>query len=433
MIIGFLFAALFALMLLGVPVAVSLGLSATLTILFFGQDSIASLTIKFFQAMQENYTLLAIPFFVLAGNFMTTGGVARRMIAFAVACVGHLPGGLAIASVLACMLFAAVSGSSPATVVAVGSIVIAGMVRTGYSREFAAGVICNAGTLGILIPPSIVMVVYAATTETSVGRLFMAGVVPGLVLGGMLMGTILVAAIRMGLPREPWPGVGAATLGVARSGGRAVWGLLLIVIVLGGIYGGIMTPTEAAAVSAVYAFLIAVFGYRDLKFAQVPKVLVDSGRVTIMLMFIIANAFLFSHVLTTEQIPQSIAAAIIGAGLEPWQFLIVVNLILLVAGNFMEPSSIILILAPILFPISQRLGIDPIHLGVIMVVNMEIGMVTPPVGLNLFVTSGVTGMSVAEVVRAATPWLLVLLVFLVIVTYVPWLSLALPNAVYGPG
>lgn len=191
MVTAFLFVVLFALLVIGVPIAIALGLSATLAILFFGQDSLASLTIKFFQAMQENYTLLAIPFFVLAGNFMTTGGVARRMILFAVACVGHLPGGLAIASVLACMLFAAVSGSSPATVVAIGSIVIAGMVKTGYSRNFAAGVICNAGTLGILIPPSIVMVVYAAATESSVGRLFMAGVIPGLVLGGMLMGAIL--------------------------------------------------------------------------------------------------------------------------------------------------------------------------------------------------------------------------------------------------
>ena len=428
---AFLFVVLFALMLLGVPIAISLGLSSVLTILFFAQDSIASLTIKFFQAMQENYTLLAIPFFILAGQLMTTGGVARRMIEFAVACVGHLPGGLGIASVLACMLFAAVSGSSPATVVAVGSVVIAGMVRKGYSKDFAAGVICNAGTLGILIPPSIVMVVYAATTETSVGQLFMAGVVPGLVLGLMLMVTIFVAALRLNLPREPWPGFWPATRAVVQSGAKAIWGLLLIVVVLGGIYGGIMTPTEAAAVSAIYAFLVAVFGYRDMRLAQVPGVLVSSARVTVMLMFIIANAFLFSHVLTTEQIPQSIAQAIISAGLEPWQFLLVVNIILLIAGNFMEPSSIILILAPILFPIATKLGIDPVHFGVMMVVNMEIGMVTPPVGLNLFVTSGVTGMSVSQVVRAASPWLLVLLVFLILVTYLPWLSLALPNALYG--
>ena len=431
MVTAFLFVVLFALLVIGVPIAIALGLSATLAILFFGQDSLASLTIKFFQAMQENYTLLAIPFFVLAGNFMTTGGVARRMILFAVACVGHLPGGLAIASVLACMLFAAVSGSSPATVVAIGSIVIAGMVKTGYSRNFAAGVICNAGTLGILIPPSIVMVVYAAATESSVGRLFMAGVIPGLVLGGMLMGAILIAAIYLRLPREQWPGFGPATRNVLVTGRDAFWGLALIIIVLGGIYGGIMTPTEAAAVAAVYACFAALVLYRDLKIIDVPRVLVNSGRVTIMLLFIIADAFLFSHVLTTEQIPQEIARQIAAAGLNWWQFLIVVNVILLVAGNFMEPSSIILILAPILFPISMQLGIDPIHLGIIMVVNMEIGMVTPPVGLNLFVTSGITGMNIPQVVRAALPWLMILLAFLVIATYVPILSLWLPNLLFG--
>jgi C4-dicarboxylate transporter DctM subunit len=422
----FLFVALFAFMLLGMPIAISLGLASLLTILLFANDSLASLSLKFFQTF-EQYTLLAIPFFILAGSFMTTGGVARRMINFAIASVGHLHGGLAIASVLACMLFAAVSGSSPATVVAVGSIVIAGMVRTGYSKEFAAGVICNAGTLGILIPPSIVMVVYAAATESSIGRLFMAGVVPGILLGVMLMGAIYLIARFKNLPRQP-RATASELIGSARE---AVWGLMLIVIILGGIYGGVFTPTEAAAVAAVYAFVAAVFIYRDMGFKDIPKVLVDSGRVTIMLLFIIANAFLFAHVLTTEQIPQSIARGISEAGLAPWQFLVVVNIILLVAGNFMEPSAIILILAPILFPIATQLGIDPIHLGIIMVVNMEIGMVTPPVGLNLFVTAGITDMSIMQVVRAALPWLGILLAFLIIVTYVPWISLALPNLLFG--
>lgn len=422
----FLFVTLFVFMLLGMPIAISLGLSSLLTILLFANDSMASLSLKFFQTF-EQYTLLAIPFFILAGSFMTTGGVARRMINFAIAAVGHLHGGLAIASVMACMLFAAVSGSSPATVVAVGSIVIAGMVRTGYTKEFAAGVICNAGTLGILIPPSIVMVVYAAATESSIGRLFMAGVIPGLLLGLMLMGAIYVVARYKNLPRQPR----ASLAELGQAGKEAVWGLLLIVIILGGIYGGVFTPTEAAAVAAVYGFVAALFIYRDMGFKDVPKVLVDSGRVTIMLLFIIANAFLFAHVLTTEQIPQDIARGISDAGLEPWQFLIVVNIILLVAGNFMEPSAIILILAPILFPIATQLGIDPIHLGIIMVVNMEIGMVTPPVGLNLFVTAGITDMSIMQVVRAALPWLGILFVFLIIVTYVPWISLFLPNFLFG--
>jgi C4-dicarboxylate transporter DctM subunit len=422
---GALFAMLFAFMLLGMPIAVALGLSSVLTILLFGRDSLASLSLKLFET-SEQFTLLAIPFFILAGAFMTTGGVARRMIRFANAAIGHLRGGLAMASVLACMLFAAVSGSSPATVVAVGSIVIAGMTRAGYTQSFAAGVICNAGTLGILIPPSIVMVVYAAATETSVGKLFMAGIIPGITLGLMLMLAIYVRARMIDLPRQPR----ASLREVLVAGRNSLWGLLLIVIILGGIYGGIFTPTEAAAVSAVYAFFVAVFVYRDMGLKDVPKVLVDAARVTVMLMFIIANALLFAHVLTTERIPQVIAETIVSMGMAPWQFLIVVNILLLIAGNFMEPTGIILILAPILFPIATRLGIDPVHLGIIMVVNLEIGMVTPPVGLNLFVTSGITGMSIVQVVRAALPWLSVLLVFLVIVTYVPQLSIWLPGKLF---
>jgi C4-dicarboxylate transporter, DctM subunit len=423
---AFLFAGLFVFLFLGMPIAIALGLSSLLTILLFAPDSMASLALKFFQTM-EQFVLLAIPFFILAGNFLTTGGAAKRMINFAVSAVGHLPGGLAIASVLACILFAAVSGSSPATVVAIGSIVIAGMVQVGYTQAFATGVIVNAGTLGILIPPSIVMVVYAAATETSVGRLFMAGVIPGLLLGTALMVAIYVAAIVMKLPRQPkvpW----RERLALFRD---AMWGLLLIVIVMGGIYGGVFTPTEAAAVAAVYAFICAVFIYGDLKWADVPRVLTDSGRVTVMLLFIIANAFLFAHVLTTEQIPQTIAQTLVQWNLQTWQFLLIVNIVLLVAGNFMEPSSIILVLAPIVFPTAVQLGIDPVHLGVIMVVNMEIGMVTPPVGLNLFVASGITGMTLVEVVQASWKWLMVLLAFLILVTYVPQISLVLPNAMFG--
>lgn len=421
-----LFALLFLFMFMGMPIAVSLGLASVLSILFFAQDSMASLSLKIFTTM-EQYTLLAIPFFILSGAFLTTGGVARRLVNVGVALVGHVRGGLAMAGVIACMFFAAVSGSSPATVVAIGSIVIAGMIRTGYTKEFAAGVICNAGTLGILIPPSIPMVVYCAATEQSVGRIFMAGFLPGLLLGLMLMAAVYVVARIVDLPRQQRPSLAA----IWQSFREAIWGMMLIVIILGGIYGGAFTPTEAAAVAAVYAFIVAVFVYRDLKLADVPQVLLEAGKVTVMLMFIITNAFLFAHVLTTEQIPQTITNLIVAADMPPWLFLVVVNVILLIAGNFMEPSAIILILAPIFFPIALKLGIDPIHLGIVMVVNMEIGMITPPVGLNLFVTSGITGMSLWEVVKAAFPWLTILLVFLVIVTYVPIISTFLPDLLFG--
>ena len=422
MTVLFLFLLLFLLMFIGVPIAASLGLAGSITIMLFSPDSVRSLAIKLFET-SEHYTLLAIPFFLLSGAFMTTGGVARRLIDFANACVGHIRGGLAIGAVLACMLFAALSGSSPATVAAVGSIAIAGMVRSGYPQAFGAGIVCNAGTLGILIPPSIVMVVYAAATEQSVGKLFMAGVIPGVMLGLVLMIAIYIVARIKKLPALPR----ASLREWLRAAREAFWGLLLMVIILGGIYTGMFTPTEAAAVAAVYAGFVALFVYKDLTIRECPKVLLESGKLTIMLMFIIANAMLFAHVLTTEQIPQQITAWVVELGLQPWQFLLVVNIVLLIAGAFMEPSAIILILAPILFPIAMQLGIDPIHLGIIMVVNMEIGLITPPVGLNLFVTSAVTGMPLTAVIRAAMPWLMLLISFLVIITYVPAVSLALPN------
>ncbi|MDF3413509.1 TRAP transporter large permease [Sulfitobacter sp. M57] len=448
-----LFTMVVGLMLVGVPIAVSLGLSSIIFLLALSDTSMASIAQTFFQAMAGHYTLLAIPFFILASSFMSTGGVARRIIRFSIALVGHLPGGLAIAGVFACMLFAALSGSSPATVVAIGSIVIVGMREVGYTKDFAAGVIAVAGTLGILIPPSIVMVVYASATDVSVGRMFLAGVVPGLLAGLMLMTTIYIMARVRNLPKGEWKGWGE----VRRSGIEAGWGLFLIVIILGGIYGGIFTPTEAAAVAAVYAFFIASFVYRDMgplhveggganiSFFSKPwsaltvffhrdtrDTLFEAGKLTVTLMFIIANALILKHVLTDEQMPQQISAAMLSAGFGPIVFLIIVNVILLIGGQFMEPSGLLVIVAPLVFPIAIELGIDPIHLGIIMVVNMEIGMITPPVGLNLFVTSGVANMPMMNVVRAALPFLAVLFVFLIMVTYVPALSTWLPELMMGP-
>ncbi|MDJ0947902.1 MAG: TRAP transporter large permease subunit [Alphaproteobacteria bacterium] len=454
-----LFLLLFGCMIIGIPVAISLGLSSIVTILLFSDDSLASIALKMFENVSEHYTLLAIPFFILSSAFLSTGGVARRIIRFATDVVGHIRGGLAMASVLACMLFAAVSGSSPATVAAIGSICIAGMVQSGYPKQMAAGVICNAGTLGILIPPSIVMLVYAAATEVSAARMFMAGFIPGIMIGVFLMIAIYILARVKGLPAQPWSGFRE----VWSAGLAALGGLMLIVIVLGSIYGGIASPTEAAAVSAVYAYLVAVFGYRDigplkrepwrkgdepmaaaavrnigamllalprsLADPDVRHVIMDAAKVSIMLLFIIANAMIFAHVLTTERIPHAIAETIVAWGLPAWGFLIIVNLLLLAAGNFMEPSAILLIMAPILFPIAVQLGIDPIHLGIIMVVNMEIGMLTPPVGLNLFVAAGITGESLLWATRAALPWLMILLLSLIIITYVPQVSLFLPELI----
>jgi C4-dicarboxylate transporter DctM subunit len=424
-------------------------MSSILFLLWFSDSSLASIAQTLFSAFEGHYTLLAIPFFILAASFMTTGGVAQRIIRFSIACTGHLQGGLAISGVLACMMFAALSGSSPATVVAIGTIVIAGMRQAGYSKDFAAGVICNAGTLGILIPPSIVMVVYAASVEVSVGRMFLAGVIPGLLAGFMLMLAIYVMARIKNLPKGEWKGWKE----IINSGREAGWGLFLIVIILGGIYGGIFTPTEAAAVAAVYSFFIATFIYKDMgplaengeSFLKKPQTIITAlfhkdtqdtlfaaGKLTATLLFVIANALILKHVLTDEQIPQQVANAMLSAGFGPIMFLIIVNVILLIGGQFMEPSGLLVIVAPLVFPIAIQLGIDPIHLGIIMIVNMEIGMITPPVGLNLFVTSGVAGMSMMRVVKASLPFLAVLFVFLIMVTYIPWLSTYLPNTVMGP-
>jgi C4-dicarboxylate transporter DctM subunit len=420
------FILLLLLMLTGMPISISLGLTV-LTFLFTMTDvPISSVAMKLFTGI-EKFEIMAIPFFILAGNFLTHGGVARRMINFATAMVGHWHGGLALGGVVACALFAAVSGSSPATVVAIGSIILPAMVAQGYPKRFGAGVITTSGALGILIPPSIVMVMYSVTTNTSVGQLFMAGVVPGILLAFFLGLTTWVLAKKHNYPRMPKASWGERWVAFRRS----AWGLLLIVIVMGGIYSGMFTPTEAAAMAAVYAFVIAVFVYKDLKPKQVAKVLLDSASMSAMLLYIITNAVLFSFLMTSEQIPQQMASWLTDQGLGVVTFLLVVNIILLLAGNVMEPSSIVLIMAPILFPVAMKLGIDPVHFGIMMIVNMEVGMCHPPVGLNLYVASGITKMGISELTVAVMPWLLTMLGFLVLVTYVPEISLWLPRLVYS--
>ncbi len=416
------FALLIALMLTGMPISIALGLTVLGFLFSMTQMPLESVALKLFTGI-EKFEIMAIPFFILAGNFLTHGGVARRMIRFATALVGHWHGGLALGGVLACALFAAVSGSSPATVVAIGSILLPAMVKQGYPKKFGVGVIGTAGALGILIPPSIVMVIYAVSTNSSIGKLFIAGIVPGIGLAALLMFVTWAVAKKNKYPRMPKASFGD----VVKAFRESVWGLFLIVVVIGGIYSGIFTPTEAAAMSAVYAFFVAVFVYKDLTFKQLPKVLLDSANLSAMLLYIITNAVLFSFLLTSEQIPQQLAAWITHMGLAPWQFLLVVNVLLLVAGNFMEPSSILLITAPMLFPVAMKLGIDPIHLGIVMTVNMEIGMITPPVGLNLYVASGIADMGLTEVTKACAPWILVMLAFLMLITYVPIISLWLPN------
>lgn len=416
------FTLLAVLMLTGMPISISLGLTVLTFLFAFTQVPLESVALKLFTGI-EKFEIMAIPFFILAGNFLTHGGVARRMINFATAMVGHWYGGLGLAGVMACALFAAVSGSSPATVVAIGSILLPAMVKAGFPNRFGAGVITTSGALGILIPPSIVMVMYSVATNTSVGALFMAGVIPGLALAGVLGGVTWWRAKKFDYPRMERSSWGQRWTAFRES----AWGLFLIIVVMGGIYSGMFTPTEAAAMSAVYAFWVAVFVYKDMSLKDVPKVLLNSANMSAMLLYIITNAVLFSFIMTNENIPQALADWMLGHGLGVIAFLLAVNIILLLAGNFMEPSSIVLIFAPILFPVAMKLGIDPVHFGIIMVVNMEVGMCHPPVGMNLYVASGITKMGITDLTIAVWPWLLSMLGFLVVVTYWPGLSIWLPK------
>lgn len=430
------FAILAVLLLTGMPVSIALGLTVFSFLFGFTDIPMDSIALKLFTGI-EKFEIMAIPFFILAGNFLTHGGVARRMIRFASSMVGHWYGGMGMAAVLACALFAAISGSSPATVMAVGSILIPAMVKQGYPPQFGVGSIVTAGGLGILIPPSIVMVMYSVATtgmvvtgpdgepvmSASIGSLFMAGVIPGLMLAAMLGGTTYWRARVNDYPRMPK----ASWAERWQAFRESVWGLMLIVIIMGGIYGGIFTPTEAAAVSAVYAFVVAVWVYKDIKLRDVPRVLLSSAAMSAMLLYIITNAVMFAFILTSEQIPQSLSAWIVDLGFGKIGFLLIVNIMLLLIGMVMEPSAIVLIMAPILYPVAVKLGVDPVHFGIMMVVNMEIGLCTPPVGLNLYVGSAISRLGLTEVSKAAFPWLATALVFLMLVTYIPEISLWLPR------
>ena len=430
------FAILAVLLVTGMPVSIALGLTVFSFLFAFTNIPMDSIALKLFTGI-EKFEIMAIPFFILAGNFLTHGGVARRMINFATALVGHWYGGMGLAAVVACALFAAISGSSPATVMAVGSILIPAMVKQGYPAQFGVGTVATAGGLGILIPPSIVMVMYAVATSgvvvtgpegqpilsASIGTLFMAGVVPGLMLAMMLGATTIWRAWKGGYPRMER----ASWCARWKAFRESVWGLLLIVIIMGGIYGGIFTPTEAAAVSAVYAFVVAVWVYKDISLKDVPRVLLDSAGMSAMLLYIITNAVMFAFILTSEQIPQALSDWIVGLGFGKIGFLLMVNVMLLLIGMVMEPSAIVLIMAPILYPVAMKLGVDPVHFGIMLVVNMEIGLCTPPVGLNLYVGSAISKLGLTEVTKATFPWLLTALIFLMLVTYIPEISLSLPR------
>ena len=414
---------LFALLLTSTPIAIAMGLTSFIYFYFYTTIPLTQVPERLFNSL-NTFPLMAIPFFVLAANLMSRGGISKRLIAASNALVGQFRGGLAMTAVLACMFFAAISGSSPATVVAVGTLIIPAMIKNGYGKNFSTGLVTTSGSLGILIPPSIPLIVYGISTEQSIGDLFIAGIGPGIMAGIMLLILAVVISRRKNYGTGKFAIVmtGAERFRALRD---AVLSLALPIFVLGGIYSGFFTPTEAAAMAVFYALIVSIFIYREIKIKDLVPVLMSSLRTSSMIMFIIAAGILFSFVLTSERIPTEVSEALLASELSPVLFLILVNILLLIVGMFMETSSAILILAPVLLPVAMALGVDPIHFGIIMIINLEIGMMTPPLGLNLFVASGLTGMGVLQVAKAAMPSVAVLLVALLIVTFVPQISLFL--------
>jgi C4-dicarboxylate transporter, DctM subunit len=413
------------LLFLGVPIAVILGVTTLVSLVFFSSTPLTIITQQLFNALDQ-FVLLAIPFFILAGAVMTRGGIARRLIAFVNALVGWFPGGLAIAGILACIFFAAISGSSPATVVAIGSIMIPALIKAGYGEKFSLGLITVSGSLGIVIPPSIPMILYCLVMNVSVSEIFMAGVMPGLLIGFCLMVyTFFVAK------KHNWRIAQKASFSrLIQTGREGIWALALPFIVLGGIYSGVFTPTEAAAVSVVYALFVEMVIYREFGPKDLTGVCQEAAVLSACLLFILSCAMTFIWLLTAEQVPHQLADIIFQYIDSPWMFLLTVNILFLILGCFMDDVSAMLILAPLFLETLNRYGIDLVHFGIVMVLNIQMGMLTPPFGLNLFVASGITREPIIKIARGVAPFLVIMLACLMLVTYIPWISLALPNWIF---
>lgn len=421
-----LFGILVGLLLLNIPIAVSLGL-ATIFALVFGDIPTPPLVVaqRMFTAI-DSFPYMAIPFFMLAGGLMETGGMSKRLIEFAKTLVGNLPGGLGIITVVASAFFAALSGSNPATVAAIGSIMIPAMVKAGYPKDFAAALAAASGTLGVIIPPSIPMVTYGVVASVSIGTLFMAGVVPGIMIACVLVGVVLWQAKRLDFQR----GEKATAAQIWQSFKDAVLAVVMPVIILGGIYGGVFTPTEAAAVAVLYAFIVGMFIYREINWADLPALIGKAGISTSVVLFVIATSASFSWLMTSMRIPEMVAEGMLSITSNVVIILLFINLILLFLGTFLETQAIILLVAPILMPLAVTLGVDPILLGIIMVINTSVGMITPPMAVNLFVACSIANLSIEQISKKILPFLIAELIAVLLISNIPQISLALP-ALFG--
>lgn len=417
-----LFGLLILFFVLGVPIAISMGLASALAILWDGGTPLNVLVQRSFTSI-DSFPIMSIPFFVLAGVLMEYGGISKRLVAFANALTGHFSGGLAIVTVITSMFFAAISGSSAATTAALGSILIPAMIARGYHRNFTGAVQSASGELGVIIPPSIPLILYGISTNTSIGDLFMAGFIPGVMIGLSLIITVYIIAKKRGYAKE------------TKKSGAELWkafkesflALLMPVIILGGIYGGYFTPTEAAGIAVAYSFVVGTLIYREIKLGKVLHILTQSVVTTSAIMFILASAGLFGWILTREGIPQDVAAFFMGISDNPLVFLLLVNLFLLIVGMFMETNASIIILAPLLVPVAISLGIDPVHFGIIMIVNLALGMCTPPLGINLFISASLAKINLLQISRGMLPFYVALLLTLGIITYFPQVSMFIPN------